>query len=139
MVIYRFRQWIPLNSGVALAAAVAMAALGFVPSGWAVGMPTLGAYLIYWLSFTPHLRLHNFAKHLDLSYGTYLYAFPVQQLVLWKFGAGIGWFGLLCLSLPASLLAATASWYLVERWPLAWARRKPNQHPKVSENPRGAA
>lgn len=48
----------------------------------------------------------------DLSYGTYLYAFPVQQLVLDRPGLAahpLRW------ALPLTLAAALLSWHLIER------------------------
>ncbi len=59
---------------------------------------------------SPIWRLPN-----DISYGLYIYAFPVQQ-VLAGMGAislGIGWFALL--SLIATVPLALASWLLVEK------------------------
>jgi peptidoglycan/LPS O-acetylase OafA/YrhL len=58
----------------------------------------------------------------DLSYGLYLYAFPVQQLVL-AFMPGLAYPVLTCvlLTLPLAFL----SWYLVERPALRWKRLRP--------------
>lgn len=66
----------------------------------------------------------------DWSYGLYLYAFPVQQLlaagrVHEKFGFAS--YVILCTTI--SLAAAGASWFLVERW---WLR--PTPKPNVSDS-----
>lgn len=53
----------------------------------------------------------------DLSFGVYLYAFPVQQLVL-AFLPGVGYPVLLCVAL--SLPLAFLSWHLIERPALRW-------------------
>lgn len=53
----------------------------------------------------------------DLSYGVYIYAFPVQGLVIWWVGADtpMSPWANIALSLPIVLVAATLSWCLVER------------------------
>ena len=50
----------------------------------------------------------------DLSYGTYVYAYPVQQLLVGTL-PGLGPAGLLGLSLAGTLPLAAASWWWVER------------------------
>ena len=59
----------------------------------------------------------------DLSYGVYIYAFPVQQALIQSFGPERlsvgGFFGL---TLAAVLPLAAASWWLVERPALKWKR-----------------
>lgn len=84
-------------------------------------MPVLGAYVLFFAAFSPELKLHGFARHGDFSYGLYLYAFPVQQLLvsyfrpLWNAGT---------LTLAAFLIAgmcAVLSWHGVEK---RWLRRK---------------
>lgn len=52
----------------------------------------------------------------DLSYGIYIYAFPVQQaVVIWLGSTGRSFTELFCLSLTLTLLFAYASWHIVER------------------------
>ena len=62
----------------------------------------------------------------DLSYGLYLYAFPVQQLVLAKL-PGLHWPVLTCVALTVPL--AFLSWHLVERPALRWRTRSAAQKP----------
>lgn len=79
--------------------------------------PTLG-YLIFFVAFHPRIQLGDAARFGDFSYGCYLYAFPVQQLLHAAFRyEGIQAFPLyLGASVAASLIAGVLSWYLVERW-----------------------
>lgn len=49
----------------------------------------------------------------DLSYGIYIYAFPVQQLVINVIGASF-YIGML-ISAVITIALATASWFLIEK------------------------
>lgn len=77
--------------------------------------PTL-AYAIFFLAFAPGLRAHGAARYGDFSYGCYLYAFPIQQMLAWTLRGRIAFPTYLALNLACSLAAGVASWYLVERW-----------------------
>ena len=57
----------------------------------------------------------------DLSYGTYLYGWPVQKLVLILLPAAAP-LALFLLSLPLALGCAVLSWGLVEGPALAWLK-----------------
>ncbi len=61
----------------------------------------------------------------DLSYGTYLYAFPVQQILILLGSASLGWFANSTLVLLCTIPFALASWYLVERPALEMKRLVP--------------
>ncbi|CAM3520610.1 acyltransferase family protein [Nocardioides zeicaulis] len=59
----------------------------------------------------------------DLSYGTYIYAFPIQQAFL-MCGVTLTWVGFVSLSLATVLPVAAVSWYVVERPALPRDRRR---------------
>ena len=61
----------------------------------------------------------------DVSYGVYIYAFPVQQAVYAFGGHALGVVGFAMVSVVLTLPLAWASWLLVERPALRWGRRKP--------------
>jgi peptidoglycan/LPS O-acetylase OafA/YrhL len=72
-----------------------------------------GGYFFFWLAFlpTPLSRLDAWG---DISYGTYLYAWPIQKLLLWYGVSSSPWVNFfLCAIL--SMVAGTLSWRLVER------------------------
>lgn len=62
----------------------------------------------------------------DLSYGLYLYAFPIQQLVLARL-PGVSFPVLTCVAL--TLPVAFVSWHLIERPALRWKRRRGGEEP----------
>jgi peptidoglycan/LPS O-acetylase OafA/YrhL len=77
---------------------LASAVLLFTPV-WVLGLPIL----VVWLGNRPSIRLPA-----DLSYGLYIYAFPVEQLLA-SHGLLSFW-----TALAATLPFAAASWFLVE-------------------------
>ena len=94
-----------------LHAAVAVAALAIYPLSWELALATGGAFLL----LTFGLRPSSVAMP-DISYGTYLYGWPIQMLLIW-------WgmrepVAIFLIALPAALLCGLASWYGVERWAL---------------------
>ena len=71
------------------------------------------SYCLLWLAF--RLPLREYARRGDFSYGFYVYAFPVQQL-LSVFGLNrFGFIPYFALTLACTLPLARASWFFVER------------------------
>jgi len=124
VVAYAFREQIRLRARGALFAIVVLIAACFLPCGWTLVFPFAGTYLALYLAFAPWLRMHWFGRYGDFSYGTYLYAFPIAQIIMSRIGHPVSAWELFALSTPPTLLAAVASWYGVERWFLPKARRK---------------
>ena len=77
--------------------------------------PTL-TYLTLYFAFSPVLRAPEAARYGDFSYGTYLYAFPIQQMLVVLLKGRVSFAAFVVLSLIASLAAGVASWHLVEKW-----------------------
>ncbi|MDE2318371.1 MAG: acyltransferase [Rhodospirillales bacterium] len=51
----------------------------------------------------------------DLSYGIYIYGWPIQQIILTIFGRNLGPYQLTLAALPVAAMFAFASWHLIER------------------------
>ena len=119
-LIYLWRERVPLSlAGLAVALATAQlsptpiykAAL-YLVTAWGVLVLALAPALTRWRSEPPA----------DLSYGVYLYGWPVQQAFVALFQAA----GALALFFPAlalTLIVAALSWYLVEKPALGLKRR----------------
>lgn len=71
------------------------------------------AYVCIWLSI--HLPLDRVGARNDLSYGVYIYAFGVQELLAVWGVTHWGYFPYTLLSIAVTLCLATASWTLVEK------------------------
>ncbi|MFT4647059.1 MAG: peptidoglycan/LPS O-acetylase OafA/YrhL [Glaciecola sp.] len=71
-------------------------------------------YLILYLAYIPGGPLRLFNKLGDYSYGLYIYAFPVQQIVA-HLKPGVGVWEMFCTATAATLILSIASWYLLEK------------------------
>jgi peptidoglycan/LPS O-acetylase OafA/YrhL len=109
---------VPLHPALAGAAALVLAGSLLLGGFFLVGYPALAYLLLYAACAVPE-RLHRVGREHDYSYGIYIYAFPIQQLVADLGGAAHGAPAYLALCVPAVLLVAVASWHLVERPALA--------------------
>jgi len=84
-------------------------------------------YLIFCIAFEENKAMHKLSELGDFSYGVYIYAFPVQQLVILAFGTAMG--AVLSMTLTALLTfpLAALSWFLVERPVLRLKPRAPRK------------
>jgi peptidoglycan/LPS O-acetylase OafA/YrhL len=71
------------------------------------------AYGVLVLAYRGPLALEAVARPGDVSYGVYIYAFPVQQTIVHAW-AGITPLALLLIAAPVSYLLGLASWRLIE-------------------------
>lgn len=98
----------------ALAAAGLIVAL-FMPALASVAMMTLGAYLLFWIAFEVKWKpLRTINAKDDISYGLYLWAWPIGTLLIWYWrDMNLVVHGLI--TLAASLALGYASWHLLEK------------------------
>ena len=68
--------------------------------------------------------LRNVSTFGDLSYGIYIYAWPVQQIGVALLGQQTPYLALLSITIPVTLALAAASWHLVERTALRFKPRR---------------
>ncbi len=118
----------PLRAPVALAAVVGAGVLVLAVGHWgAQAASPLIAYALLWLSTV--LPSPRVARRHDISYGVYIYAFPIQQLLAY---AGAYRLGLVVYDLVAAVVTAAVavgSWRVVERPALRWARHRFRKQP----------
>jgi peptidoglycan/LPS O-acetylase OafA/YrhL len=111
---FLFRHRIVYKKGWAWGAVPILLLSLFHPISANLALATLGAYILFWFAFQPIPLLDRFKSGADISYGTYLYGWPVQRLLMFHFPAltPLGLFPLGCL---LSALCGAASWRYVER------------------------
>lgn len=124
VVFYLYREKIPLSSLLAVLSFAGLLLGSTFYSGWTFFFPFAGTYLIFWFAFAPSVRLHHFGRFGDFSYGTYLYAFPIEQMLVRWAGVPVAPWLLFVCATPLTLVVAVASWYGVERHFLGSARRQ---------------
>jgi peptidoglycan/LPS O-acetylase OafA/YrhL len=83
-------------------------------AGFRLASATVGAYIVIYIGLSPVIRLPKVTRWGDLSYGTYIWAWPVQQSVTLALGSAITWYLNLFISTPIILLIAVLSWRFVE-------------------------
>ena len=114
---YVYRKYVPISGLLALALVAVAAVCRFTPA-----YPILHAlalsYGALWFGFAaiPGLRRYNLFG--DYSYGMYIYAFPVEQIVATTLQPTSPWVTI-AISFPATLALAVLSWTWIEAPALA--------------------
>lgn len=114
-----------LHSGV-IALVAASATVAALPAyGLQLSAPLLAYGL---LAVGQRLPSPRVIAREDISYGTYLYAFPATQLMAYSWLPRGGWAVLVWLAciVAITIVLASLSWMLVEKRALRWARRSPD-------------
>lgn len=123
-VIWHVRRAIPLNIIAALVAAAAYVGLlklsvGVAQFPIASANAFLLAYVIITIGESQKLRLPDAGRYGDFSYGLYLYAFPVEQVLAEHLHGRTGQWPLIGLAFVFSMVFAVLSWHFVEKHALA--------------------
>ena len=113
MAFWLWRDRIPLSwTGIA-----ALLAFTYATRATSVAVPALMLFLTYatfWLGHVPQGWLRRYNWFGDYSYGMYIYAFPIQGLVVWLFGPTTPVVHI-ALAFPVALVLSVLSWRFVER------------------------
>lgn len=123
-VLYLYRDILPFNRKYALTATGIVLLTMFVVHWYPFVFPVVGTYALVALALYPAKRLQHFGERMDLSYGIYLYGWPVQILLVWYLGRNMDPFFLFALTLALTIPFAMASWFLVEK-PFIKLKRRP--------------
>jgi peptidoglycan/LPS O-acetylase OafA/YrhL len=107
---------VPLHGAAAAAAGLVFAG-SIVVGGVGHVAPIVLPYVVLWAAVVVPLRWTT-----DLSYGLYIYAFPIAQLVVLAGGSSLWLPVFVAVTLTAGLATAAASWFLVERPALSLKR-----------------
>ena len=118
MLLFVLRERIPLHGAVVVTLLLLIVVLKQnQPPGSLLVCITI-AYTTLWLAQHPRLRLPVSRRIGDVSYGLYVYAFPIQQTLVWLSPA-IGPWALFAASFAATSLVAWGSWHRIEKPALA--------------------
>ena len=114
VLAYLWRDHIRLRGRYAAIAAVLLLA-SLLYGGFVYLFPVCGAYLIFYVAYHPRIPLNRFGKYGDVSYGLYIYAFPVQQLVTMLHGGRMAAWQNALFAFPITVVLAFLSWHLIEK------------------------
>ena len=138
-LIWLYRDVVPDSPFIAVLLAIAFVASLHLPREG--NLPTfgftassLGAFLLtyplLWLG--AHLPFHRIGSKNDYSYGVYIYAYPLTQLMLIFGAVRLGFVPFMVVNAALALAFAIASWWLIEKHALRLKRVSfPGLRPRV--------
>ena len=114
-LFYLYRGNIRYNASTAALAGSCLIVLLFYSRLAEAALAVMGGYILFWFAFgVKSPSLAAVGQKTDLSYGMYLYAWPMQKLLIWSNPGISPW----TLFLEATVIAgvlAFGSWWLVEK------------------------
>jgi peptidoglycan/LPS O-acetylase OafA/YrhL len=122
MLFYLHRDAIPRHPMLLVAICLCFAGMVWMPGTTITArilmdifyIPMLG-YILFYLCSLPRLSIEGMARSHDLSYGMYLYAFPIQQIILAEWDHTLPFPAYVGLSVVSTLLISLASWTWIEK------------------------
>jgi peptidoglycan/LPS O-acetylase OafA/YrhL len=119
---YIYREQIRLDGRIALALTAALTACMFSWSACELALATAGCYVLIYLATRSSASLGRFNRLPDVSYGVYLYAWPIQKLLIWHI-PGISPWLVFAIAAPAALALGALSWFAIEKPALRFKRQ----------------
>lgn len=127
-LVERLRHRLPMSAVAAVVSVAVVAGAVWLLDGWGPQLTApLIAYALIW--FGSVLPIPALLRTHDVSYGVYIYAFPVQQLLVLTGAHELPVLVYDLLALLVTLPLAIASWLVVERPAMRWARRSTAPRP----------
>ena len=112
---YLFMDHLRYQGVAAAVAAVLFLLMMFSPLLATPGLAIFGGYLLFWFAFAVRSdQLRSIGQKVDLSYGVYLYAFPIQKLLILSNPALSPW-AVTAVTVVAASGIAWFSWQLIEK------------------------
>lgn len=129
--LYLWRNRVPMRADLFMLGLILCCTFPILRSWQAIVLPTAGLYCLFYIGTRQRPVLNRIGRSNDLSYGIYLYAWPIQQLLCqYCVGPGRPW-TLTAATLPVVAVVAAASWVLIERpaLRLKWFQRHGRSYP----------
>jgi peptidoglycan/LPS O-acetylase OafA/YrhL len=114
MVMYYLTRARQPSGALAVAAALGIVATVFLGQ-MLFAFALLGGYLTIYLATSGRIVLPRAGRYGDLSYGLYIYGWPVESGVAHAYGGTASWWEVFLVGTAISLLLAFLSWHLIER------------------------
>jgi peptidoglycan/LPS O-acetylase OafA/YrhL len=113
VAFYRYRGLVPISPKAALVVA-AVFLVGSVAIQNRALEPVFVGYMTLFAAYWPRGVIKRWSHGADISYGIYIYAYPVQQTWVWLLGSHNVLLNC-ALTFPVTAALAFASWVLVEK------------------------
>jgi peptidoglycan/LPS O-acetylase OafA/YrhL len=127
MILYLLREHIPIRKDLAWGC-LGLVFFGLFTPFFVEIAAVAGSYCLVVFAYEAPKPFKDLTAKGDISYGVYVYAWPIQQVFApLSYGVPLGWILNSAISLPITLLAGIASWLLVEKPALA-LKRRPTRH-----------
>lgn len=124
MALYKLRHTRIFDGRIALIAAAGLVAS--VPLRQFIQLfPLFGGYLAIYLALARRLPHIPAARFGDLSYGLYIYGWPVEATVMHLSGGHAAWWQVFLPALPIAAAIAWLSWHLIEE-PMLRLKSRPS-------------
>jgi peptidoglycan/LPS O-acetylase OafA/YrhL len=133
--LYLLRDWVPQSA----LAAIALIAVGYYLSISAypveLALIFITSYAVITLGNLSTPGFNQFGRYGDISYGVYLYGFPVAQLFSRAYGHDLSVYSHIGLTIATTYVLAFGSWHLLEKRALTYkpARKRATSAAKDTE------
>jgi peptidoglycan/LPS O-acetylase OafA/YrhL len=121
--LYLWRDHIP-KSPILLMLSILLLILGLRFGGAELVMLSAGIYCLFFIALSAGRSPRLFGNKVDLSYGIYLFGFPIQQLIIAATHNSLKPGMLFLISLPLTMGLAYLSWTFIENPSIRWAHTK---------------
>lgn len=126
--IHRPRGWI---AGLFLLGVIPALHYSVLPQAF----PFLAAYPLIWLGSARFPPFAWIGERSDISYGMYLYGWPITLLLRAALGDGLNGYEMALLALPLTAIVAFFSWHLIEEPALRLKKKRPHGTVTIPDQP----
>jgi peptidoglycan/LPS O-acetylase OafA/YrhL len=126
-----FKQHLVFSGKLALLAGLLLLVASQTPPLLGFIAPFAVAYLLFFFVYHPGVHLHSFGKYGDVSYGIYLWGWPIQQTMERFFDPHLNGLGLFLVTMPVLCVIAYGSWTFIER-PFMRLKQRPGRAPAAA-------
>lgn len=112
---YVFKDYVYLNKYLAYICISILILSSFLGGFKSEDFLILWSYLVIYIGLLPSIIPEKIKFHGDYSYGIYIYAFPIQQLIIYILGGKMNPIINFCVSVILVFVVSILSWHFVEK------------------------
>jgi peptidoglycan/LPS O-acetylase OafA/YrhL len=123
MILALYRDRIPYDRRLSALCLAALIVAARWTGGFFVVFAIAGVYLLFYVAYQRPSPVSSIGRRWDLSYGAYLYGWPIEMLFVHYLGERFGPWAIFAMAMPVALVLAALSWHFVEE-PFMRAKEK---------------